>query len=150
MTVIELTTELKGSAEEAFDLSLDVKVHTESMSASKEVAIAGVSSGRMSLNDEVTWRAWHFGIPWRMTSRITAYDRPRRFVDEQVNGPFAQFRHEHRFAAEQNATRMIDRIEFSAPLGLIGRVVERLVLAGYLTQLIGRRNSYLASKLAAR
>ncbi len=150
MTVIELTTELHGSAEEAFDLSLDVNLHTESMSASKEVAMAGVTSGRMALNDEVTWRAWHFGIPWRMTSRITVFDRPRRFVDEQVNGPFARFRHEHLFATQQNATRMVDRIEFSAPLGVIGRAVERLVLAGYLKRLIGRRNSYLASKITAR
>ncbi len=150
MTVIELTTDLQGSAEEAFDLSLDVNLHTESMSASKEVAIAGVTSGRMALDDEVEWRAWHFGIPWRMRNRITAFDRPRRFVDEQVNGPFAHFRHEHLFATQQNVTRMIDRIEFSAPLGVIGRAVERLVLAHYLKRLIGRRNSYLASKITAR
>jgi len=150
MTVVELTTELQGSAEEAFDLSLDVNLHTESMSLSKEVAIAGLTSGRMALNDEVTWRAWHFGIPWRMTSRITAFDRPRRFVDEQVHGPFAHFRHEHLFATGKDATRMVDRIEFSAPLGLIGRLVERLVVADYLRRLIERRNSYLAFKLAAR
>ena len=150
MTLIELTTELQGSAEEAFDLSLDVNVHTESMSASKEAAIAGVTSGRMALSDDVTWRAWHFGIPWRMTSRITAFDRPRRFVDEQIYGPFAHFRHEHLFATHQNATRMVDRIEFSAPLGVIGRAAERLVLAGYLKRLVRRRNSYLASKITAR
>jgi ligand-binding SRPBCC domain-containing protein len=150
MTVLELVTELQGSAEEAFDLSLDVDLHTESMSGSKEVAIAGVTSGRLGLDDEVTWRAWHFGLPWRMTSRIIALERPRRFVDEQVRGPFAHFRHEHLFVRQQAATRMVDRIEFSAPLGLIGRVVERLVLAGYLKRLIGCRNSYLASKIAAR
>src|SRR5690348_7108593 len=130
MTVLELVTELHCSAEEAFDLSLDVDVHTESMSGSKEVAIAGVTSGRLGLDDEVTWRAWHFGLPWRMTSRITSIERPHRFVDEQVRGPFGHFRHEHLFTSEQGATRMVDRIEFSAPLGLIGRMIERLVLAG--------------------
>ena len=150
MTTIELTTDLQGSAEEAFDLSLDVHIHTESMSASKEVAIAGVTSGRMALHDEVEWRAWHFGIPWRMRSRITAFDRPRRFVDEQVRGPFAYFRHEHLFTSQQNVTRMVDRIEFSAPLGMIGQAVERLVLAGYLKRLVGRRNSHLASKINGR
>ncbi|PAX90951.1 cyclase, partial [Streptomyces albidoflavus] len=28
----------------------------------------------MALGDTVTWRARHFGVVWRMTSRITAYD----------------------------------------------------------------------------
>ncbi len=30
-----------------------------------------------------------------MTSRITDFDAPWRFVDEMVRGPFARFRHEH-------------------------------------------------------
>jgi ligand-binding SRPBCC domain-containing protein len=34
-----------------------------------------------------------------MTSRITEWSRPERFVDEQVRGPFAAFRHEHLFEA---------------------------------------------------
>jgi ligand-binding SRPBCC domain-containing protein len=149
-TTIELVTEIPGSAEDAFDLSLDVTLHIESMAGSKEIAIAGVTAGRMALNDEVTWRAWHFGLPWHMTSRITALERPRRFVDEQVRGPFAHFRHEHLFTTEQAATRMVDRIEFAAPLGLIGRVVERWVLASYLQGLIRRRNAYLATYSAER
>lgn len=33
-------------------------------------------------------RAWHFGDPIRMTSRITQMEAPDFFVDEQVTGPF--------------------------------------------------------------
>jgi ligand-binding SRPBCC domain-containing protein len=131
---------------EAFDLSLDVEVHTASMAAAREVAVAGITHGRMALHDEVTWRAWHFGVPWRMTSRITIFERPRRFVDEQVRGPFARFRHEHVFESSQGATRMIDRIEFAAPLGRLGLVAERLVLASYVGELIKRRNAYLSAR----
>src|SRR5206468_5943881 len=101
-----------------------------------EVAVAGVTRGRMRLNEEVTWRAWHFGVPWRMTSRITALERPSRFVDEQVRGPFARFRHEHVFEPVGGGTRMIDRVEFAAPLGLLGRIAERLVLGVYMRRLI--------------
>lgn len=38
---------------------------------------------------------------------------------------------------------MIDRVSFAAPLGLLGRVVERLVLANYMRKLIEQRNAFL-------
>ena len=34
---------------------------------------------------------------------------------------------------------MVDRVEFRAPLGVLGRAVERLFLARYLEQLITRK-----------
>lgn len=112
-----------------FDLSLDVDAHRASMSSSNERAIAGVTSGRIGLGETVTWRATHFGIPFIMTSRVTALERPHRFVDEQVRGPFQAFHHEHIFEPLDGATRMIDRIQFAAPVGPIGRLAERAVLA---------------------
>lgn len=41
---------------------------------------------------------------------------------------------------------MVDRIEFSAPFGLLGRLVEKLVLARYLQNLIETRNQHLAGE----
>ena len=41
---------------------------------------------------------------------------------------------------------MTDRVEFRAPLGVLGRAVERLFLARYLEQLITRRGRFLASR----
>lgn len=118
MTTIELITQLPLTPDEAFDLSLDVNVHADSMAASREAAVAGITSGRMTLNDQVTWRAWHFGVPWRMTSRISALQRPSRFVDEQVEGPFARFRREDKLEtallalklwADSGNTRKLER-----------------------------------------
>lgn len=113
------------------------------MAQSREEAVAGVTSGLISLGEEVTWRAWHFGVPLRMTSRITEMDSPNYFVDEQVKGPFQRFRHVHEFSQDSAGTTMIDRIEFAAPFGPIGRLVERLVLARYLQKLIETRNRHL-------
>jgi hypothetical protein len=44
-------------------------------------------------------------------------------------------------------TTMVDRIEFAAPFGPIGRLVEKLVLARYLRRLIEARNRYLTGDL---
>jgi ligand-binding SRPBCC domain-containing protein len=113
------------------------------MSASKERAVAGVTTGRIGLGETVTLRARHFRIPFTMTSKVTVLERPHRFVDEQVRGPFRSFRHEHLFDAVTGGTRMVDRVRFDAPLGPIGRLAERAVLAGYLERLIALRGDHL-------
>jgi ligand-binding SRPBCC domain-containing protein len=134
---------------EAFDLSLSVEAHLASMADSRERAIGrGAASDLLGLGDEITWRARHFGLPWRLTSRITEFNRPRRFIDEQVRGPFHRFRHEHLFAPVDGGSRMTDIVEFEAPAGWLGRLAERLVLASYLRTLIEERNRYLATRSA--
>jgi ligand-binding SRPBCC domain-containing protein len=91
------------------------------MSSSGERAIGGVTSGVMKLGDTVTWRARHFGIAFRMTSAITEYQCPHRFVDEQQRGPFRRWWHEHTFTALANgATQVTDVVEFRSPLGRWG------------------------------
>jgi ligand-binding SRPBCC domain-containing protein len=150
MTVsFEVETIIDAPIDRVFDLSLDIDAHRASMSASNERAIGGVTTGRIGLGEHVTWRATHFGIPFTMTSAITELDRPTRFVDQQQRGPFRSFRHEHLFDQRAGRTVVLDRIEFQAPLGAIGRLVERIVLGGYLRQLIEVRNDFLKSEAEA-
>ena len=130
---------------ELFDLARSIDAHKDSMARSREDAVAGVRSGLISLGEQVTWCAWHFGVPIRMTSRITQMEAPDYFVDEQVKGPFRRFRHVHEFSEDSHGTTMVDRIEFAAPFGPVGRVVERLVLARYLRTLIETRNRHLTA-----
>ena len=59
----------------------------------------------------VTWRAKHFGIYQRVTSKITEFDRPHYFVDEMIRGVFKSFKHEHRFVEVHKGTEMIDIIK---------------------------------------
>lgn len=147
MTVrFEVETLIDAPIGRVFDLSLDIDAHRASMSASNERAVAGVTTGRIGFGEHVTWRATHFGIPFKMTSAVTELARPTRFVDEQQRGPFRSFRHEHRFEQRAGRTVMVDRIEFQAPLGAVGQVVERIVLGRYLRHLIEVRNSFLKTE----
>lgn len=119
------------------------------MSDSGERAIAGVTSGAMRRGDSVTWRARHFGIPFTMTSVISQHDAPHRFVDEQESGPFWRWRHEHRFESVAGGTLMTDVVEFESPAGLVGRLVNALVLTRYMTKLLKQRNAWLVDALSA-
>lgn len=149
MPRIELATTIKAPPEACFDLSLDVDVHTQSTGAREEI-VGGIRSGRMKLGDEVTWKAWHFRIPFRMTSKITEYERPTRFVDEQTRGPFASWRHEHRFEVRDDGTLMIDVVDYRSPLGPLGSLVDWIRLERYMVELLQRRNEFLCGAAEAQ
>lgn len=152
MIRIRLETRIGAPREACFALSLSVDAHSASMGRSRERAVAGVTKGEMGDGDTVTWNARHFGLPWRMTSRISEYRPPGRFVDEQVSGPFRLWRHEHRFEPVGGGveTLMIDVAEFEAPLGPLGRIAERSVLRRYMTGLLRGRNRWLQGELETR
>ena len=115
----------------------------ESTAKSREVAVGGRTTGLLSLGDEVTWKAKHFGVWQTLTSRITAYDRPAHFRDSMVRGVFSYLDHDHYFAEDDAHTVMRDVFQFSAPLGLLGRLAEVLVVRSYLLRLLERRNGEL-------
>ena len=136
--------------ERCFDAARDLDLHLRTMAHTNERAVAGRTSGLIELGEEVTWRARHFGIVQRFTSRITAFDRPRHFRDEMQRGAFRSFVHDHYFEAEGEGTKMTDVLVFSAPFGFLGRIAEKLVLRGYLTRLLAGRAALLKEAVEAR
>ena len=116
MIRFELTSLMPVEPEVAFDLSLSIDLHVDAFARSDEQAIGGTVSGQIELGEFVTWRARHFGRTWTMTSVITEWERPRRFVDEQHRGPFKSFRHEHLFTPVENGTQMIDQRRIRGPV----------------------------------
>jgi len=144
MPIIHLETRITAPLDRCFDLARSVDLHLGSRSHTGERAIAGIVTGLMAAGDSVTWEARHFGLSWRMTSKITDYDPPARFADEQVNGPFAHFRHVHTFRSlDDSSTLMTDEFDFTAPLGPLGHIANRLFLTDYMRRLLVRRNLYL-------
>lgn len=143
MSRLKLTTAITAAAGTCFDLSCDIDVHAASMVAAQERAVAGVTSGLIGLGEEVTWVARHFGVRWRMTSRITEFDPPRRFVDEVQSGPFARFHHEHRFDEHDGTTTMVDVVDYDLPLGPLGVTANWLIVRSHLRRLLETRNRYI-------
>lgn len=143
MPVIVLRTRVGAPPSRCFDLARDVDLHQRSTAASRERAVAGVTSGLLGPGDEVTWEATHFGLRQRLSSRITEFDPPRRFVDEMVRGAFRRFRHEHQFLPAQGGTEMIDVFDYTSPLGPLGSLGDLLFLRRYMTRLLRDRNAYL-------
>lgn len=142
-TIIHLTTHINAPINKCFELSISVDVHQQSTGNTREKAIAGVTSGMMELNDTVTWEAIHFGVKQKLTSKITKYQYPFYFVDEMVNGVFKKIYHQHVFTESGNTTTMTDIFEYAAPLGVFGKLAEKLFLNRYLKNFLIERNNYI-------
>jgi ligand-binding SRPBCC domain-containing protein len=139
VAVIELATFVAAPPERCFDLSLSVELHLDSTARTGERVVEGRSSGILGRGDAVTWEARHFGLRRRLTVRITEYDRPRRFRDEMVRGPFRRMQHEHVFEPVEGGTRMLDRFEFATALPPL----DGLVLVPHLRRLLLERNALI-------
>lgn len=143
MPVIELRTYIKSNLETCFDLSTSIDLHKISTIQTNEQAIAGTTTGLIKLNEYVTWQATHFGIKQKLTSKITAYDRPYHFRDEQIKGIFKSIKHDHFFEQNGDEIMMKDIFEFDSPGGFFGRLFNKLILTKYLTKFLIARNNLI-------
>ena len=136
MVSIVEQTHINAPVERCFYLALNIDLHQDSTARTRERAVTGVTSGLIGPGEHVTWRGRHFGFTLRHTSEITAYEAPAFFEDVMVAGVFRSFRHRHFFKPEGNGTVMEDRLEFAAPVPGLGRILEVLVLKGYLRRFL--------------
>ena len=143
MPEIVLETEIHASAERCFDLVRDIRVHTETTAHTDERAVAGVTDGRIGLGQTVTFEGTHFGIRQQLTVIVIEFDRPRRFVDAMIKGRFKYFAHIHEFEENAGTTIMRDTVFWESPLGVLGRIFDKLLLERHMTKLVSTRNAKL-------
>ncbi len=143
MPLIHLTTFIKASIEEVFDLSRSIDLHKNSMADYKEEAIGGTITGLINLNETVTWKAKHLFKNRKLKTKITLLHKPYTFIDEQVEGDFEIMKHEHYFKSADKGTVMIDKFYFESPYGIIGRIFNKLFLTKYMQRLLEERNKVI-------
>jgi len=67
-----------------------------------------------------------FGVMWDGT--IAEYDDQKYFRDVQNSGPFGAWSHTHSFVVETDGTRVIDRVEYEPPFGLVGKLLDPIMV----------------------
>lgn len=149
MPVIKYTTFIEAPISRCFDLARDVDVHTITTSTTNERAVAGVTKGLLKKGDSVTWEATHFGVRQRLTARITEMNAPYTFTDELVKGAFHSFTHRHTFIEQGMGRIMEDVFDYKSPLGILGKLADRLFLERYIRNFIVSRSKEL-KKIAER
>lgn len=143
MPTIKLTTHINSTIETCFDLATSIDLHKLSTSQTNEQAIAGTTKGLIKLNEIVTWQATHFGLRQELTTKITAYDKPFHFRDEQIKGAFKLIKHDHFFEQVGDEVIMKDIFNFESPFGIFGQLFNKLILTRYLTKFLIIRNNLI-------
>jgi hypothetical protein len=98
----------------------------------------------------IDYRLRALGAPIRWRTVIERWTPGERFVDAQARGPYRAWWHEHSFAADGDATIMTDTVYYAAPLGPLGRLVNRLLIGDQLREIFGYRAAVIRQRFPPR
>jgi ligand-binding SRPBCC domain-containing protein len=88
------------------------------------------------------------GMRWR--TMITTYDPPRRFVDEQLRGPYSLWHHTHSFRSVEGGTEMTDLVRYMLPCGVLGELAHRFIVRRQLDAIFDHRARVIAGVFTMR
>lgn len=69
-----------------------------------------------------------FKISIKWTTEITQIKKHKYFIDNQIQGPYKIWHHEHHFKEIKNGTEMRDLLFYNVPFGLIGKLVHQIFI----------------------
>ena len=87
---------------------------------------------RMDAGAVLDFRMAWLGLPLRWRMFIREWDPPYRFVDVQVNGPYARWEHRHRLLEDGEGTWLEDRVTYRLPGGPLGRAAHAVLVGRQL------------------
>ena len=126
LTTLHEETLVPASLDETFEFFSDARNLERLTPAWLEFRIRSSGPLRMREGLKLDYVIVLHGLPIPWKTRIDVWEPGVRFVDRQVNGPYAWWRHEHRFEETPRGTRVIDDVEFVPRLRwLTHRIVRR-------------------------
>ncbi len=134
MGEVEISSEIGAPLAEVFAFHLDPRGAGRIAPRGQRV-VSVESRTPLQEGDEVTIRVRQWPSPFAQTWRVTVerIEAPFLMVDRATSSPFRSWLHEHRFAeSAPGRTRMTDRIVYELPLGALGRLIDRLLVARVL------------------
>ena len=102
---------------------------------------------KIELGTIVDYRMKLFGVPFKWRSVISVWEPPRRFVDEQVSGPYRLWKHIHNFYTDGDGTIVEDDVSYRLPLWPLGEIAYPLVRA-QLRRIFSYRQQIILESMA--
>lgn len=89
------------------------------------------------------------GIPMRWRTLIKEWVPNDYFVDFQLRGPYRVWHHRHTFRSVAGGTAMIDRVDYSLPLGVAGALLGQTLVRRDIQAIFDHRRETILDLLSA-
>ena len=86
------------------------------------------------------------GIPVKWVTLISEVQEPNLFVDEQLEGPYTYWRHEHYFKEVEGGVEMRDVINYKIRFGIFGALAHWLFVGRQLAGIFDYRYKVLEER----
>ena len=83
------------------------------------------------------------GIPMKWVTEITQVRTGDYFIDEQRVGPYSMWHHQHILEEVDGGVMMKDIVTYQPPLGILGRIMNKLVIARQLESIFSYRKKVI-------
>ena len=121
--------ELPISLEEAWDFFSSPKNLAQITPAYMGFKITSKNLQKMYAGQIITYKIGLFpGVKTNWVTEITHVNEPHYFVDEQRNGPYSIWHHEHFFKKTAHGILMTDRVTYKIPFGPLGYLLQKLFI----------------------
>lgn len=95
----------------------------------------------------IDYRLSLFGVPFSWRTVIESFEPISRFVDRQLEGPYALWHHLHEFEDVPGGTLVRDVVHYRAPFGALGTVARTLFVRRTLDRIFDYRRARITELL---
>jgi len=97
----------------------------------------------LALGARIVWQGRRRGISQKIIQEVATFDLEKLIIVEQKQGPFARWVQAHHFESSATGTRIVEKIDFDPPGGLLGRMISANAIRGDLEKISAYRDKKL-------
>ncbi len=112
--------------------------------------VLSTSTAALGEGTLINYRLSLHGLPMHWQSRIEEWQPGKKFVDQQIKGPYSLWQHTHEFEAVDGGTLIRDRVRYRLPLGALGDLVAGGFVGNDLERIFDYRYATIAERFGAR
>ena len=80
------------------------------------------------------------GVKIRWRTLITDYVPKKKFIDQQIKGPYSMWYHMHEFKEYNNVVKMTDTINYVLPFGILDNIINNIWIKRNLEKIFQYRS----------
>ena len=105
--------------------------------------VRNISTPQIERGTLIDYRLKIHGVPAKWRTLISEWSPRRRFVDEQLKGPYARWHHQHDFEELGDGVSLGDVVHFKLPLGALGRLTAAPLVFRDVAKIFAHRNAII-------